>query len=479
VPGYDAAALSDAAAFAERWLAFRCWRERVPGVQVAIRHHGELVASFACGVADETTSEPLTTAHRFRIASHSKMATATIVGRLVQDGVLRFDDRVDQHVAGYEGTAMGERSLRELLSHAGGIRRDGMDADHWQLARPFPDGGRLVELATDDAEVLDANVRCKYSNIGFGVLGQVVEGATGASFSELLERFVTRPLGLTDTGADLDDPALQPGRIATGHTSLGSAATRIAIDQVGTGALAAATGLVSTAEDVTAFLAAHALGDDRLVTDQVKRQLHRSVQAIDAANADTGYGLGFQVQRIEGRTWVGHGGGWPGHITRSLLDPEEGLAVSVLTNAIDGPAAAWATAIVKILGLAAAAPPLDVGRAALATYEGRWASIWRVNEIVAIGGRLVSMSPESPDPVVEQQRLEVVDADTLRYADDGPGLAAPGELVRYERAADGTVRSIRSAGSTMHPTDALRVAIEARAADGVAVRQGSPVGGPA
>lgn len=478
MPGIDADALSDVAAFAERWTALRRRQERVPGVQVAIRHRGRLITSFASGVADETTGEPLTTRHRFRIASHSKMATATIVGHYLDERRLRLDDRVDDHVAAYAGTPMGQRTVHELLSHSGGIRRDGKDADHWILGQPFPDADALFMLATDHGDVLAANVRAKYSNIGFGVIGSVLESVGAASFGALLHQLVVEPLELRDTAADIDASTLGPGPVATGHTGLAIADRRIPIDQVGTGALAAATGLVSTAEDVTAFLSAHALGDERLVSDATKRLLHRSVQAIDPEVPDSGYALGFQVARVEGRTWIGHGGGWPGHITQSWLEPTEGLAVSVLTNAIDGPAGAWANAILKLLGLAMKEPGAtpEHDRATLGTYEGRWTTMWRALEIVAIGRRLVAMRPESPDPVVEQQVLEVVDADTLRYADDGPGLAAPGELIQYGRDVDGTVRSIRNGGVSMVPLDVARADIDARAAAGERVEIGRPIG---
>ena len=53
------------------WVDYRRWYGRVPGVQVAVRHNGELAASFACGTADLDSGDRLRTDHLFRIASHS------------------------------------------------------------------------------------------------------------------------------------------------------------------------------------------------------------------------------------------------------------------------------------------------------------------------------------------------------------------------------------------------------------------------
>jgi len=58
---------------------------------------------------------------------------------------------------------------------------------------------------------------------------------------------------------------------------------------------------------------------------------------------------------VAGRRLLGHGGGYPGHITRTLFDAQERFAVSVFTNAIDGPAAALARGVVRVLDLAARA----------------------------------------------------------------------------------------------------------------------------
>ena len=73
----DRAAVLDACAYIDEWFRFRVGFDRLPGVQAAVLHGDEIVLSTAHGMADAEPGTPLTTEHRFRIASHSKTFTAT------------------------------------------------------------------------------------------------------------------------------------------------------------------------------------------------------------------------------------------------------------------------------------------------------------------------------------------------------------------------------------------------------------------
>lgn len=447
-----------AAAYADTWVALRRRTQRIPGVQVAVALGEELLVSGAHGVADlgdPATGRPpvdLTTEHLFRIASHSKTFTATAVMQLVETGALRLDDTVGEHLPGLVDDPVGNRTLAELLGHGGGVVRDSHDADFWQLLDPFPDTGRLLAAARDDADVLPANERFKYSNIGYGLLGLVVEAAGGRPYAEHLDEHVVRRLDLRRTGPEYD-----PGRAddyATGYSGLAYLDERRPIEHVDTAALAAATGFFSTAEELCRYGAAHVLGDERLLSDASKRRLQRDGWAVEGTEEH--YGLGFSVHRLGDRRMVGHGGGFPGHITRTLVDPGDGLVVSVLTNCIDGPALALAQGVVALIDLAsgrradamAPAVPAEVDPS---TFTGRFANLWGVVDVVELGGVLHVLSPNQPDPTTGRTTLEVVDADTLQIVETG-GYATPGERVRYTREG-GDVTSVRVGGATSWPVE--------------------------
>ena len=449
----DRPAVLDACAYVDTWLRFWVGFDRLPGVQASVLHDHDIVLATAHGHADLESATPLTTAHRFRIASHSKTFTATAVVQLAEQGRLRLDDTVGQWLDGLQGP-LAPVTLRELLAHAGGVVRDGWDGDHWQLVRPFPDATTLRRIAEDDAAVLPRNERFKYSNIGYSLLGAVIEAVTRRPFAEHARAALLDPLELRATSPELE----AADDHATGYSALAYAAERIPFDHIATGAMAAATGFSSTASDLVRWAAAHFHGDDRLLSDDGKRQMQRTEWSVTGGGE---YGLGFAIAKVGDRRVLGHGGGFPGFITRTWFDPLDRLAVSVLTNAIDGPALVLANGAVRLIDLAArngdepgAGPP----GTDLSSYTGRFASVWGVVDVAALGGRLYALDPTLDDPVTTAQRLEVVDADTLRIA-DAPGYASPGERFVYDRADDGSVRAVRGgSGSTALPFETFAAA---------------------
>jgi CubicO group peptidase (beta-lactamase class C family) len=436
----DAQSLREALDYYDRYLAFRQRFQRVPGVQAAVFADGDVQLSVAHGKADLASGAELTTQSLFRIASHSKTFAATVLAQLVEQGALRLDDTVAHWVPELVGTGVAGYTVRDLLQHSTGIFRDGPDGDHWQLFRPFPDRARLLEiLAGPTAPVLAVNERFKYSNMGYSLLGLVIQAVSGQTFNERVAAEVAGRLGLSDLGAEYDPT--RAADYASGYTALSYADERVPIEHVDTRAMAAATGCFATASDLVRYFAAHLPGDDRLLSEDSKRLLHHGWW--DVTVAKTRYGLGFSVTELGDRTMFGHGGGYPGHITSTVADPEAGLVVSVLTNAIDGPAGALAHAGVKLLDLAAGKPRGDVTESA---FVGRWASLWGVQDIAVLGGRLYLMDPAAAEISEDAAVLEVVDDRTVRLA-GGSGFGSYGEELTLEEV-EGQTRLRGESGMT-------------------------------
>ncbi|WP_433163528.1 serine hydrolase [Kribbella sp. CA-247076] len=445
----DPDTLRDVLSYYDSWLAFNQRYQRVPGVQAAVYAGDGIAFSAAYGLADVENGVPLNEQHLFRIASHSKTFTATAVFQLVEQGRLRLDDKAGQHVTELVGTPLGERTVRDLLAHAGGITRDSLQADWWQLAGKFPDRDELLEvLRVESSAVLPENERFKYSNIGYGLLGLVVEAAAGTPYNSYVQSAIVDKLGLSGLGPELD-PA-RGHEYAAGYSALAYADTRIPIDHVDTRALASATGFFGNARDLVTYFSAHLPGDDRLLTDASKREMQHPLWQT-ATDDWPRYGLGVQVAKIGERHLFGHAGGYPGHITKSMVDGSAKLVVSVLTNAIDGPAQQLTEGFFKLLDLAESKDrPGDP--AGLSRFTGRYANLWGVNDIVELGGRLYAIDPASPDPGAEPQSLEV-EGDTLRVT-GGSGYGAYGEFYRFTFDADDRVETLRgSSGLLSHPID--------------------------
>ncbi|WP_239640137.1 serine hydrolase, partial [Microbacterium sp. B24] len=309
--------------------------------------------------------------------------------------------------------------------------------------------GRLYIYSTNDTRaegrVFARNEFFKYSNIAYGLLGLVVEAASGVDYDEFTRAHICAPLGLERSGSEWQ--AAREAEYAAGHTARLADGERRVIGHVDTRALAAATGWFSTAAETTAYLSAHRLGDERLVSDDAKRQAQHPHSRIDIGGALRDYGLGFELHTLGGRRLVGHSGGYPGHITRTWLDPDEGVSVSVFTNAIDGPADLLATGAMALIHLALSHAD-DEERAELP--EERFASLWSVLDIAHLGGATFALHPVADDPARGAERVEIA-ADGTLHQSRRDGFGATGEPVEVARAADGAVESISWSGMTMWP----------------------------
>jgi CubicO group peptidase (beta-lactamase class C family) len=438
----------DAAAYAGEWVAYQQDRRDLPGVVVAIRLGDQLLLSEGYGYADLEQQIPMTSRHIFRIASHSKTFTATAIMQLLERGALRLDDRLADHIPWLrEQEDLAQVTIRQALNHSAGIVRDGDDADHWQLEHAFPDEEGLRRMVESAGKVLAANESFKYSNIGYGLLGAVVEACSGQTYGAYAKRHIIDPLGLADTGPELDAHAQE--RLATGYTTRRFGRPRRPIPHITTGALAAATGFYSTAEDLTRYAAAHCFGDETIVSDAAKREMQQPYWR--AAQTDRHYGLGFVIVDIGERRMVGHSGGFPGFITQTMFDPRERLVVVVLTNDTSGAADPLLRGIVRIIDLA-----LKKGTAAEGEpgrrerFAGRFLNTMGCIDIVAFGGALLALNPEADDPVLAVTELTVEDDDTLRIA-EAPGFASLGEAIRYVRDTNGQVTRIIAGGVSSYP----------------------------
>ncbi len=466
--------LREALAYVDSWLEYRVWKLRTPGAQVAVWFDGKIQFSKAYGVSNIGTGEVLTTAHLFRVASHSKTFTATAMMQLVEAGKLRLDDIAGAWLPqlAEAGSPLADVTVRELASHSAGIIRDGVDSTHWMHSRPFPDENELLGLAIREGAVRQPEVTFKYTNIGFSLLGLIIGKAAGTSYNEYVQTAIVEKLGLKNTGPELDEARLS--EYAGGHSGLSSWEERQVIPHVDTHAMAAATGFYSTAEDMVRFASAHFFGDDRLISDRSKNEMQRPVWTGLSPDApQDGYGYGMDILHYNGHRMVGHSGGYPGHITRTMWDPNEGLAISVLTNAADGPAEELLSGILRILDKArdgspklalssglvnsAAITPPDAPDREIdpASFTGRFAALWGVTDVLLLGGKLVASSPVSPSPVVQPAELAIVDENTLRIMGGSPH-GSVGEHFRYERDADGKIVSVFTGGLKAWPIEDYR-----------------------
>lgn len=448
--------LEQGLAYAASWLAFQCDVTQQPGLSVAIAYEGELVLDQAFGTADLSSGDALTPRHRIRVASHSKTFTAVAVMALVEEGRLRLDDRCGNYVEGLH-PSVGAATIGQLLSHSGGVVRDGPDSGQFLDRFPYPDRDALLaDLAA--ASPIEPGLRLKYSNHGYGLLGLVIEAVTGRAYVDWVAERVIQRAGLTETAPDI--AASQGAPLASGHSGRLPLGRRVVVPgRNATRAMAPAAGFVSTAADLVRFFGQlDPAADTKLLSAAGRREMVRRHWRDDDVSVERHYGLGIMSGPPGPWAHFGHTGGLQGFITRTVVIPDQRLAVSVVTNAIDGPAYAWVDGIVHIFRRfkeQGAAPEKH------RFWTGRFWTIWGAVDLVPVGERVLAALPALGLPLLDAVEIEVTGPDAGRIV-KASGFASPGEPVMLTRGGDGVISELRMAGAHLRPQAAAMAEMEER-----------------
>jgi D-alanyl-D-alanine carboxypeptidase len=441
------------------WIEHQMALTEQPGCAIAITHKGKVVLERAFGIASERTGEKLTPRHRFRIASHSKTFTAAAIMLLREDGRLSLDDPAGLYVEGLHPD-VAAATLEQLLSHSSGLIRDGGDAGQWQNERPFLDEADLRrDLAA--APVIAASTRFKYSNHAFGLLGLVIEAVTGETYGDFVTRAILKPHRLTEITPDMPLPAGTP--FVTGHgRKLPLGRRPIVPGDNPTHALAAATGFVASAGHLARFFASlDPAAASSPLTPSSRRDMTRRQWSLPHMADATDYGLGVSRSKVGDWSWFGHGGAFQSGLSTTMVIEGRDLAVCVLTNAIDGPAAEWAAGIVHILQTfeqrgAATARTRD--------WSGRWWSLWHTADLVPVADGVLVADPALLRPLDHAAEIAVTGRDKgfVRLAG---GYDIHGEGAALRRDGKGAVAEVVLGGSRLLREAAMKRFLKRRFPD--------------
>jgi len=440
-------ALKRAALYIKDWLRFQYERGDTPGFVVAIAHKGKIVFNEAYGYANLEKAEKLTPQHLFRIASHSKTFTATAIMQLQEQGKLRIDDYAVNYLP-WLGQHKDKRwqkvTIRQLLSHGAGVIRDGPKNDFWNVEEPFPSESKFKNDILESNLVIDNNTRLKYSNYGYTLLGMIVAEVSGKPYNQYVIENIMRPLGLKNTGPELEQKIEK--NLVTGYSLLGPHKKRLPIVQIDTQAMSPATGFYSNAEDLCKYFSAHMAGSGKLLSDESKKEMQRAHWQAQNASVKTEYGLGLEIEYANEHRLLGHGGGFPGHITQSYFDPEQKLVVVVLTNATGSWAGHIAKNAIKVLEYFQ-----NNNRAPKwAKYQGRYMNLWWNVDIVAVGNKLVAATTDVWEPFEQPSELEHLKGNAFKISKTD-SFGSADETVEFKLADGGRVEKMIYAGSTMLP----------------------------
>lgn len=268
----------------------------------------------------------------YQIASVSKMFTGTLSHQLLKEGALDLDEKITHYLPSTlsESTKakLGEITLRELIHHRSGLPRDSKVVKRVD-GEPFL-GGYTEEQLLEDLELLNLEAepgeRYSYSNLGYGLLGYILERASGESYDNLLQEYITEPLKMENTAAAVTKKKF----LATPYRKDARNTETKAWES---GKLTPAGGLYSTVEDLTKLM-------NRQIQDYQEYEKSGAASPFILTkykaprnSASQFYGFGLNEIIIEGRGKIyGHQGDMDGFASSYLFFPKHRLGVVLLTS---------------------------------------------------------------------------------------------------------------------------------------------------
>ena len=329
----------------------------VPGLCVAIVKDGHVVFSEGFGVRELGKPETVDADTVFAIASNTKAFTAAAIAMLEEEGKLKWDNQVQQHLPWlqmYDPYVSSELRIDDLLCHRSGLGTFSGDLLWWGT----PYSPKEVLLRTKH---LPAKGRFRatygYSNLMFLAAGEVIREASGRPWPEFIQQRILEPVNMTRSVTSIK--SLESlGNFASPHKPTPDKVTPIPWYNWDT--MAAAGGIISSANDMAKWLRVqldHGKIDDqhRLFSEASSHKMW-SLQTILPLSATAqkrvgtthfkAYGLGWMLSDYKGRKTVSHGGGYDGMYSQVMMVPEENLGVVILTNSMTGISTALANTIV-------------------------------------------------------------------------------------------------------------------------------------
>lgn len=322
---------------------------RAPGMIYGVILDGELAHIRGFGVRRTVSNAPVRGKTAFRIASMTKMMTALLIQDLYDQGKLSLDTPAEKYVPvlrdwKYPTKDSRKITVRDLMNHSAGFVTDDPWADR-QMARSNEDLSAFLRQAEPFSHA--PGEAYEYSNLGYVLLGRIIENVTGSSFGEVLSERLLVPLGMEDSGlevADLDDEIR-----AFGYNWINDSYVDEPI--LASGSFDPLGGLWTTADDYAKFIAwyvsAWPARDDREQGPLPRRVVRAAAEAgyMMPSSARIGldgddgclmsrvYTIGIRVNRhCNGELILSHGGGFPGFGSHVVILPDLGLSVFAFAN---------------------------------------------------------------------------------------------------------------------------------------------------
>lgn len=317
----------------------------IPGASIGIVKNGKLIFTGNYGVLEEGKKEKPNEQTLYAIASNSKAFTSAMVGMLVQEGKLSWDDKVKKHLpyfAMYDPWVSEHITIRDILCHRSGLGTFSGD-NIWYKSNAT--SKEIIEHIKYIPQAYEFRAGFGYSNLMYITAGEIIKTVTGKTWGDNVQERILDPLGMNRTISSIKDLD-KKGNFASPHAR--KEENNIVIPWVNWDNVAATGGLISSVEDVSKWMIFNLyngiIGNDTLLSKNTRNTVWTPHNNFPINHTDTNfdqhfaaYGLGWSLGDYHGRMKVAHTGGYDGMITAITLIPDENIGVVVLTNGVKSP----------------------------------------------------------------------------------------------------------------------------------------------
>ena len=320
-------------AFDKSFLSFS-----TTGASVAVAKDGKLLGVFNYGRVLGSDKGPIDDETFFKMASATKLITAMGVMQLVDAGKLSLDEDISAYL-GYEVRNPNFKdvkiTIRQLLCHTSSI----ITCKGYTRGLTMTDLKPLQEILTGKAKKsafskYAPGTRYEYSNFGYGILGSIIEYASGQTLDDYMTEHIFTPLGIR--GVYIRTLLPEDARIANSSYTNGEFYESKSPEY---SFIYGAGGLKMSAQDLCVLLTVLA-GDGtsngvRILNEQTVLDMRVCQTGMEGVSAQVDYGLGMQIKQdiiVKGRTMYGHQGVSNGVIAGIFFDPTDKTCIAVTTN---------------------------------------------------------------------------------------------------------------------------------------------------
>lgn len=429
----------------DAWAEHTVSNREQPGVSIAMVYDRDLIWVKGYGYADLEKKIPATPQTAYRIASLTKLFTATAILQLRDAGKLQLDDPVAEYLPWFRLKDTCQNSpvitIWHMLTHTSGLPRE-FETLYWDEMN-FPEAGKFIKMFQEATTILPREKEIKYSNVAFAVLGHVIEAVSGEKYTDYIKSRILEPLGMTGTEVN---PRKDMLTLATGYKRRVPGQPREVEPFIDLKGMTSLGNMASTVEDLAKFIALQFRDRQAGGSQILKGSTLREMQRVHWLNPDwkSGRGLGWAVARIDDWVRIQHSGYVDGYISYIAAAPKEKFGVVVLTNSGDGRAGTfvkqvWKTVAPAVRRATEAVEKRPVFDSSWIKYLGKYE--WQdkfVMIVMNINSELALVDPEEDDPWESMIRLEPVSEGLFRMKDQWQ----KGETVRFETNKDGVVDRI-------------------------------------